>query len=115
MILHEVLYVTPSSPRILMLDRFKDEDPELLAQVQAARWTEVIYFMVDLIIEGIDEGEDWPDIQWMNWYGKIVTSNVYAFYSVPGGFVDVLRLTEDEIKWFLNSKQSAILFIHEKE
>lgn len=118
MILHEVLYVTPSSPRILMLDRFKDEDPELIAQVQAQNFPEAIYFVAELIIENAKEDENWPDIKWTNWYGKVVSDNTFAFYPLHNGsrgLAEKIMLTEAEVKWFLNSHPSSILFIYEEE
>jgi hypothetical protein len=117
MILTEVLFVSPETPRVLMLDRFKDEDPEVLAQGYAKTFPDIIYFLADLVITGGKEDEEpWPEISWTNWYGKMVTSNTYAYYHADGrGLIEIARLTEGELKWWLNTQKSAILFVIEED
>lgn len=113
MILQEVLLVSPETPRVLMLDRFPDEDPELLAQGYAQTFPDVIYFLVDLAITA-EKPEDWPEIKWINWYGKVIADNLYAWYDIgENGLTEKTRLTEDEIKWFLNTNSNSILFVYD--
>ena len=111
MIIKEVCFVTPSSPAVIMVGRRRDEDPTLLAREQAEAFTDTIYFEIELLVEGTTEEDDWPDLTWMNWYGKMVTSNLYACYDVPGNLVEQCRFTENELKWFLNTNSNTILFL----